>query len=280
MNGLVNWVEIQKRVMRMPVMAEKDPGEFWGKSAFMYDKMSKLETDYTSNQLDTIILDAADSVLDVGCGPGRLAVPIAKRVARVTAIDASEEMLRNCKKNAQEQGLTNITTKVLDWKKAVVGKDIEKHDIVIASRSVGLSDLVKLNSAANKYVFVLSFAQSPSLKEVQMSFFEGISEEKLPDVRMNRMFGYNILFNILYDLGIDPNLRVVKDGFTRDYVSRQEAYDDLRQLGEVKKEQEPIFRKNIDKYLIEQPDGGVKFLRETKTYIMWWEPHELNIDLL
>ncbi|HHV35817.1 MAG TPA: methyltransferase domain-containing protein [Syntrophomonadaceae bacterium] len=280
MNGLVNWVEIQKRVMRMPVMAEKDPGEFWGKSAFMYDKMSKLETDYTSNQLDTIILDAADSVLDVGCGPGRLAVPIAKRVARVTAIDASEEMLRYCKKNAQEQGLTNITTKVLDWKKAVVGKDIEKHDIVIASRSVGLSDLVKLNSAANKYVFVLSFAQSPSLKEVQMSFFEGISEEKLPDVRMNRMFGYNILFNILYDLGIDPNLRVVKDGFTRDYVSRQEAYDDLRQLGEVKKEQEPIFRKNIDKYLIEQPDGGVKFLRETKTYIMWWEPHELNIDLL
>ncbi len=280
MNGLVNWVEIQKRVMRMPVMAEKDPGEFWGKSAFMYDKMSKLETDYTSNQLDTIILDAADSVLDVGCGPGRLAVPIAKRVARVTAIDASEEMLRYCKKNAQEQGLTNITTKVLDWKKAVVGKDIEKHDIVIASRSVGLSDLVKLNSAANKYVFVLSFAQSPSLKEVQTSFFEGISEEKLPDVRMNRMFGYNILFNILYDLGIDPNLRVVKDGFTRDYVSRQEAYDDLRQLGEVKKEQEPIFRKNIDKYLIEQPDGGVKFLRETKTYIMWWEPHELNIDLL
>ncbi|HBG22745.1 MAG TPA: class I SAM-dependent methyltransferase [Peptococcaceae bacterium] len=280
MNGLVNWVEIQKRLMRMPAMAEKDPGKFWGKTAFMYDKMSKLETDYTINQLDTLILAPTDSVLDVGCGPGRLAVPIAKRVARVTAIDASDEMLRYCMKNAQEQGITNITPKVLDWSKAVVGEDIEKHDVVIASRSVGLQDLIKLNSAANKYVFILSFANSPSLKEVQMSFFEGISEEKLPDVRMNRMFGYNIMFNILYDLGIDPNLKVVKDGFTRKYDSRQDAYDDLRQLDEVTREREPIFRKNVDKYLLEQPDGGVRLLRETKTYIMWWEPQESDIGLL
>jgi ubiquinone/menaquinone biosynthesis C-methylase UbiE len=51
------------------------------------------------------------SVLDAGCGPGRLTVPLARTVGpkgEVTAIDIQEGMLDEAKKRAQAAGLTNI----------------------------------------------------------------------------------------------------------------------------------------------------------------------------
>jgi SAM-dependent methyltransferase len=277
LKGLVNWEMIRDLAMPAPLQDKNsDAISMWDRSAYMYDKMAKLEREYTENQINTLILDSNDSVLDVGCGPGRIAVPVAKRAARVTALDASAKMLEYCMKNAKQQGLSNITPKQIDWNTAKVGVDVEKHDVVIASRSVGLRDIIKLNSAANKYVFILSFAQRPSLKEVQMDLFKGITQENIK-FHSNRMFGYNIVFNILYDLGIDPNVRIVKDGFTKDYATYEEAYDDLRTLGEVKPEQESLFRDNVNKYLTKNHDGSVTFRRETKTYIMWWEPQDLSV---
>jgi 2-polyprenyl-3-methyl-5-hydroxy-6-metoxy-1,4-benzoquinol methylase len=51
------------------------------------------------------------NVLDAGCGPGRLTVPLARAVGpkgEVTAIDIQEGMLDEAKKRAQVAGLTNI----------------------------------------------------------------------------------------------------------------------------------------------------------------------------
>ncbi len=52
------------------------------------------------------------SVLDVGCGPGRLTIPLAKKVrptGTVVAMDIQEEMLRKTEKKAQIEQLENIT---------------------------------------------------------------------------------------------------------------------------------------------------------------------------
>lgn len=239
--------------------------------------MAKLEEEYTEKQIETLILSPEDTVLDVGCGPGRLTVPIAKRVAGVTALDASPKMLEYCLKNVERAGLENVVGKQLDWTEAEPGKDIGKHDVVVASRSVGLGDILKLNGLAKKYAFIMSFAQSPSLREVQLDLFREMKNDGEKD-RINRMFGYNIKFNMLYDLGIDPNVRIVTDGFTENYSSYDEAYDDLRTLAEGPVD-EDLFQNNVNKFMTENPDGGLTFRRETKTYIMWWEPKELNYEL-
>jgi SAM-dependent methyltransferase len=47
-------------------------------------------------------------VLEFGCGPGRLAIPLARRYLRVTAVDAAPAMLRRAKENALREGLTNL----------------------------------------------------------------------------------------------------------------------------------------------------------------------------
>lgn len=53
------------------------------------------------------------TVLDAGCGPGRLTIPLARRVGsggRVVAMDMQRGMLERVSANAQRAGLNNITT--------------------------------------------------------------------------------------------------------------------------------------------------------------------------
>ena len=50
----------------------------------------------------------AESVLEFGCGPGRLAIPFARRVKRVVAVDTSPAMLDTALRSAEEFGTTNI----------------------------------------------------------------------------------------------------------------------------------------------------------------------------
>jgi SAM-dependent methyltransferase len=51
------------------------------------------------------------NVLDVGCGPGRLTIPIAEKIGphgEVTAVDIQPGMLRRAREKAQKAGLNNV----------------------------------------------------------------------------------------------------------------------------------------------------------------------------
>jgi SAM-dependent methyltransferase len=278
MNGLINWEVLQQhRQMPFANMDEDSQKKRWGSFAGMYDGMAKLEKNFTKNQVEQMLLSAEDSVVDIGCGPGRLSVPVAKKVKRVTALDVSEEMLAKCMENARSEGVDNITPLMSNWLSDDAVENVGKHDIAIASRSVGFSDIVKINAIARKYVYILGWANAPSLREIQLDFLAGIAPEKVPQDPYARMFGYNIMFNMVYDMGANPNIVVVDDGFERDYVSREEAYAELRFVGEILPEFEEQYRRNIDRYLLPKQDGGFKLLRKTKTFVMWWRPEEMMI---
>ena len=104
--------------------------------------------------------------------------------------------------------------------------------------------------------------------------FEGVDEaHKFPPLHIDRRLGYNVNYNIIYDAGYDPNIRIVTDGFTRDYAAKEEAYKDLWQLRETGIDNPTsVFKKNVDKWLTKNKDGGVTFRRETKSYVLWWKP--------
>jgi ubiquinone/menaquinone biosynthesis C-methylase UbiE len=71
----------------------------------------------TQTTLDRIGLRPGEVVLDVGSGPGRLAVPAAQRVGpdgRVVALDVQPEMLARLQERAAEAGVTNITSQLAD----------------------------------------------------------------------------------------------------------------------------------------------------------------------
>jgi ubiquinone/menaquinone biosynthesis C-methylase UbiE len=70
---------------------------------------------FRNNRADTIVahldLRLGMSALDVGCGPGRLTIPIARKVGptgHVVAIDLQPAMLRRAMARAEAAGLANI----------------------------------------------------------------------------------------------------------------------------------------------------------------------------
>jgi len=275
MKGLVNWELLRRSHFVIP-SDSKTSGVDWNTITEMYDGMAKLEKVFTQKQVDAMCLSKDDTVVDIGCGPGRLTVPMAQKAKSVTCVNAYEKMLERCMHNATHAGLENVKPLFQNWLDEDAVEKIGKHDIAVASRSVGMFDLLKLNQLATKYVFVMSFANAPSLREIQLDFLEGITDvpplKARPD---DRLFDYNLTFNMIYDMGANPSVVVLDDGFEAYYTSREEAYEALRFVGEILPKHEKRYRANVDRYLDVLEDGRVHLLRQTKTYVMWWKPCEI-----
>jgi SAM-dependent methyltransferase len=60
-----------------------------------------------------------DSAVDIGCGVGRLAIPMARSFRSVAAIDVSPTMLAKCEENCAERGVDNVS--VLHSSRATAG---------------------------------------------------------------------------------------------------------------------------------------------------------------
>ena len=273
MKPIINWAELQKITMPPPPPAghKRPAGSPWDASADMYNIMAGMEREYTFDQIDCIPTEKTDTVLDIGCGPGRISVLISPRVKSVTSIDTAEKMMEHCRANAKAAGADNVNVVFCDWTDDDDIAKLQKHDIVIASRSVGMQDMIKLNHFANKYCAIICWANSDSIPDVIHGLYDGTDGDmRVPPRRQDRRLGYNVFWNMAYDLGFDPNIKIVTDGFTKTFASRDEAYEYLRQIRPISDKDMPKFRANVDKWLSAGPDGSVTFRRETRTMVLWW----------
>lgn len=85
-----------------------DAGLFAG-TAWYY---ARYRPRYPRALLDVIVdgfdLDGGGRLLDLGCGTGELAVPLAAHVADVVALDVSAEMIAEARTRAERAGVTNV----------------------------------------------------------------------------------------------------------------------------------------------------------------------------
>jgi ubiquinone/menaquinone biosynthesis C-methylase UbiE len=76
----------------------------------------ELDNPFTKTNRAAIIIEHLDiipgmTVLDMGCGPGRVTVPAAEKVGqqgKVVAVDIQEGMLRRAEEKAKKAGISNI----------------------------------------------------------------------------------------------------------------------------------------------------------------------------
>jgi len=88
-------------------------------------------------------------VLDVGCGPGPLSLPLARAGAKVTALDISSEALRHVQDKAECDG-NEIETIECSWWDADID-DLglrNRFDLVIASMTPSIKDIVTFSRMA------------------------------------------------------------------------------------------------------------------------------------
>jgi len=263
----IDWSLLRKNAMAQKGWKRKGPKE-WDKKAQSFSSRTK-HNDYVNLFINELPLTPALSVLDIGSGPGTLALPIAKLVQKVTAIDFSKVMLETLKQHAKDEHTDNITTVHCSWEDDWQKKGLVPHDIAIASRSIGVEDLEpaleKINSFATKYVFISDRIGATPFEE---EAFHAIGRpfQTGPD--------YIYTLNILYKMGIFPNVTVLKPKPVTTYPSIEDALASYRWMfQELSTVEEHDLLKYINQNTISKTDDTITVQRNSPVQwaLIWWK---------
>ncbi|HII05950.1 MAG TPA: class I SAM-dependent methyltransferase [Methanotrichaceae archaeon] len=281
LTGIINWNELRKAMISegRGRRGRENPGEFWDKRAEEFNRSTKERSERTDRQVTSLRLNPDFTILDVGAGTGRLSVPIAKRVRSVTAVDQSRGMLDCLEENMAEVGLSNFHCIQKRWENVQLGVDIEPHDVVIASHSLGMFDLQealeKMNSAAKKRVYIFTSAGKWFFDDLEEELWERVYDR--PPRRGGWRSDYMLLYNILHEMGIYANVEIRDAEHVQRYESLDEAVRRWKVMRGIPEENEPFLREYLAKNL-EGDDGenggGFTFRRRTKSAMIWWPTSE------
>lgn len=241
----------------------------WGKKAEGFAGRVR-ESAFIDLFLKHIELDQEMSVLDVGCGPGTLAIPIARQVRQVTAIDYSEGMIEMLKQDAGRQQIDNIDARVCAWEDTWSDFGITRHDIAIASRSMNIDDLQggleKLNHYGASRVYIVErIAPSPFDPDAFAAI--GRLFDSGPD--------YIYTLNMLYTLGIHPRIERIELDREQRFPNIDRALQNYRWMfKELTPEEEQLLENYLRKQIIRQETDHIVIRRShpQRWVVMSWTP--------
>jgi SAM-dependent methyltransferase len=107
---------------------------FWRQNAAGYDAGIQRDPESYAETLRVIrgYVWPGDTLLDVGAGSGRFALPLAQSVKQVMVLDLSPDMLAILERRAAEEDISNIQPLRGSWEDTPV----EPHDVVLAAWSL------------------------------------------------------------------------------------------------------------------------------------------------
>ncbi len=193
----IDFAEVYRQQMLSASRQEKTP-EYWDSRA---TAMSQRISDslYVRQFVAALDLEGCATLLDVGCGPGTIALTVAPRLEHVYGLDYSPGMLTAFVAEARARGLTTATPILRAWEDDWA--DIPVCDVVVASRSTAVPDLeaavLKLDSKARKRVY-LSYPADGRLPADEVRRAIGRDDASAPD--------YLCVVGILHHLGLHPTL--------------------------------------------------------------------------
>jgi SAM-dependent methyltransferase len=218
----INWDSIWDRQWKLTSF-KGDGLQFWDERAELFEHSPRAD-DYVEQLLPRLELTPEASVLDVGCGIGALSIPLARHVRQVTALDWSPRMLDVVSRGVAQMRLDNVKTVRLDWPRVEVGRDVETHDVVLASRSLPMGDLrgalVRLHQAAKRTCYLTWIIDGNELDAAVCSLL-GRDYHPFP--------AYTIIYEMLYGMGICAEVEIFRVSERRMYNSPEEVVAHLVQ---------------------------------------------------
>jgi SAM-dependent methyltransferase len=209
-------------------------------------------------------------VLDIGAGPGTLAIPLAPRVKEIIAVEPGEGMTAILSERMKKDGISNITIIRKRWEDIIPANDLAgQYDVVIASLSLTMEDirlaLRKMDEASRGSVYLFWFVDIPFWEKMYADLWEplhGLSYHPGPKA--------DCLFGVLYQMGIYANLEMLPLKKKYRFTTKDELTAFFRKRFNVTRpEQEQV----LDDYLkpLIRTEGSEIVISGDSTFAkIWW----------
>ncbi|WP_094605216.1 hypothetical protein SPSIL_032890 [Sporomusa silvacetica DSM 10669] len=180
--------------------------EFWNHFSERYAKHNddnrQTHQDIIDNLAGQGTVKPGDTLLDIGCGPGTYALPLAAKGVKVTGLDTASKMLATLQNAAAKAGLSDtINILKADW------SDLPSepaYDVAFAAKSPAINDynsLMKMTRVARKVCCLIGFAGRQDL-DLRRLLWEQLLKEPAPGPSFDIIYP----LNVLYQEGYRPNL--------------------------------------------------------------------------
>ena len=209
------------------------------------------------------------TVLDVGGGAGRYALPLATRARHVTVVEPSPDSCETLQSRAAEAGIRNITVINEAWEDAEApSADMVLCSLVLHHVADAVPFVTRMQEHATGSVVVVEMMETPGALEIP--FYErvhGSAPTPLP--------GLPDVLNLLWAMDIYPDVAMLSEETAVLDTDRAAAMEQLRRrLGvEEGSDADTRLRAAADELLQETPEGfTVKGVRPRRTAIVSWRP--------
>jgi ubiquinone/menaquinone biosynthesis C-methylase UbiE len=210
----IDWNEIWKAQQQRHEFSKhfNDPTHNWSQreNAERYDSSS--HTLYDARVKTTIaglLLTKKMTVLDIGAGPGTLAIPLSSLVKKVTMVEPAEGMVSILNDHIKKQGIKNISCIQKHWEEIEPITDLTgPYDVVIASLSLTMHDirlaLKKMDIVSSGTVYLFWFVDLPFWERMYVDLWQPLhGSAYYPGPKAD------CLFNVLYQMGIYANVEML-----------------------------------------------------------------------
>ncbi len=209
------------------------------------------------------------SLIDVGAGAGRMALPLALRCRWVTAVEPSPSMGRALLEEASRHGVSNVSLVPERWEEAVV----EPADLVLCCHVIYTvreidAFIRKLEAHARERAWVVMFRDPPQ-HGIYGLWARVHGEERLP------LPGFSHLEEVLGEMGISARTEELPSSEPGVFDSQEDAWRQMRErlflregsakdrlLGQALREE------------TEAVEGGwrLRGARPMRPLLAWWQP--------
>lgn len=199
----IDFTRLYRQQLELAGRTEKKPEHWDARAEKMATRVASPTDDYLPQLLAKIDLTGAQSLFDMGCGPGTVALALADKLPQVCGVDYSNGMLEVARKRAESMGIAHARWVSRAWEDS--WDDLPQCDIAVASRSTLVADMrtamTKLNRQARLRVYTTHLV-SPTFMSADIQRAAGREVVELPN--------YIYAINVLYQMGIQARLDFIR----------------------------------------------------------------------
>lgn len=212
------------------------------------------------------ILKDCKSALDIGAGAGALAIPLAKRLKKVTAVEPAPAMIKVLKEESELQGLKNLNIIALPWEES----NAEEHDIIICANLpsfvVDAPGFLEQTRKLGRYIFHIQNVNPDKDKFFYKELYPIIFKKEY-----QKKVDYLDSYIQFHSLGIYANVNIIEYNFDQPFDDLDEAVDFWKEYLGLETGEFDDFLQDFLKSRLKKQDDGYLFVDKKKSAVIWWK---------